>query len=73
MTYFREKSGIFGVGAATVADFVKYYLKHQEVVYIAPKLPIILGKLRIRGDFGAVYVSPPIQMGAELGLCCQTE
>ena len=35
-------------------DFMKYYLKHQEVVYRAPKMPIILGKLRISVDIGAV-------------------
>ena len=54
-------------------DFVKYYLKHQEAVYRAPEMQIILGKSRIRADFGAVYVGPPIRMGAELGLGCQTE
>ena len=54
-------------------DFAKYYLNHQEVVYRAPKMPIILGKSRISADFGAVYVGPPIRIGAELGLCCQNE
>ena len=52
---------------------MKYYLKHQEVVYRAPEMPTILGKSRISDDFGAVYVGPPIRMGAELGLGCQTE
>ena len=36
-------------------------------------MPINLGKLRISADFGAAYVSPPIEIGAELGLGCQTE
>ena len=51
---------------------MKYYLKHQEVVYRAPKMPIILGKSQISADFGAVYVGPPIQIEAELGLGCQS-
>ena len=52
-------------------DFVKYYLKHQEVVYRAPKMPIILGKSRISADFGAVYVGPPIRIGADLGFAAK--
>ena len=74
MTHFLEK--IWNIWCRSYYcgwDFVKYYLKHQEVVYRAPKMPIILGKSRISADFGAVYVGPPIRIGAELGLCCQTE
>ena len=52
---------------------MKYSLKHQEVVYRAPKMLIILGKLRISADFGAVYIGPLIEIGAELGLGCQSE
>ena len=52
---------------------MKYYLKHQEVVYRAPEMQIILGKSRIRADFGAVYEGPPIRIGVEPDLCCQTE
>ena len=36
-------------------------------------MPIILGKWGISADLVAVYVGPPIEMGAELGLCRQTE
>ena len=52
---------------------MKYYLIHQEVVYRVLKMPIILRKSRISADFGAVQVGPPILIGAEPGLGCQTE
>ena len=55
------------------AQFREILLKSPGSSQWSAKMPIILGKSRISVDFGAVYVGPPIQIEAELGLGCQTE